>query len=189
MKTKKKVVKKTKAERRIEILKDAIKQIKLQKIIASPGEVVDLNDPLLIEDDVYKEVDAKPRLEMFFKSKKVEPCFACARGSLLLCTVHKENDFILSDFNSCGGSFEESSTTDKRLMRLFSKQQLILMENAFEVENMQDDEEDYNGINEDYLSSKLNKASIDFGLKYEDPNERLIAIFSNAIKNGGIFKP
>lgn len=186
----------TKKERRIAILKDAIKQIKLNNIVADPGTVVNLSDNI----DVYLDgdKDAKPLLIEFFKKKddKKEPCYACARGSLLLCTVHKENDFLLSSFDDCGGSFRKNSITDERLLKLFSAKQIALMENAFEVDDYISDKEgdcmddiSYYSLNSEVLGNKLAKKSILFGGKYKDPNKRLLAIFKNAVKNEGIFKP
>ncbi len=191
----KKIVKKakTKAERRIIILKDAITQIKLQNIRANPGEVIDL--PWSLMSSEFDGKDAKPILANFFKNNnKKEYCSACARGSLLLCTVHKENEFILDDFHACGGSYYKGSTTDTRLAKLFSEQQIALMEAAFEVGDYVNlDDEDYidysYAMNEEFLGIKLVTKAVDFGRKYEDPNKRLLAIFANAARNNGIFKP
>lgn len=183
----------TKKERRIAILKDAIKQIKLNNILAEPGTVVRLPDAIETNEN-----DAKPVLAEYFKKKDKDkkPCYACARGSLLLCTVHKENDFILDSFDYCEGSFRQESITDKRLLRLFSEKQLASMETAFEVdgyiEDMANDwAEDlrYYYLNKEVLKDEESNKCLLFGAKYKDPNKRLLAIFSNAVKNNGIFKP
>lgn len=197
-------MKKTKQQRRIEILKDAISQIKANKIRANAGQVVSLSYDLTnLDTSSNGNTEAKPILEKFFKDKELKnPCDACARGALLLCTVHKENDFILSDFSEVSGKFGEDNITDQRLLRLFSKTQLALMENAFECtdyitdyihddinEGFYDSWEENYSINYEILTKSQMRKSLEFGGKYEDENKRLIAIFRNAIKNGGIFKP
>jgi hypothetical protein len=200
-------MKKTKKERRIAVLKDAVKQIKLNNIIGSTGDVVKINirelDPCTPKNS---EVEAKPLLTEFFKKKGAKVCNVCARGALLVCTVHKENDFLLSDFENIVGAFDKNSSVDIRLMKLFSEKQLILMENAFEISNYLSDLEndslitiDFDEIDVDYTSYSINsneglteremEKTILFGSKYENDSDRLLAIFNNAIKNGGIFKP
>ena len=182
---------KTIEERRLDVLNDAITQIRANKIIAQPGVVVE------IPFEATDRTEAKPVLEEFFKKEQAIPCDACARGTLLLCTVHKENNFLLSDFNLIRGPFKHGSVVDNRLAELFSEEQLIMMENAFEVENCESREyfdeddypEDYYGINHEYLDEDLARECVEFGLKYSDANERLLAIFENAIANGGEFKP
>lgn len=187
----------TKKERRIAVLKDAIKQIKAQKIIADPGSVVNL--PTTIKWG--NSIDLQGSLKDVFKNKsKDQYCSCCARGALLVSTVHKENDFTLDEMNNCYGSYGSDRVTDKRLLRLFSEEQLALMENAFEYRHQQYDSEEeavemgdpldwYYGINYGIISNKKALKSLEFGKKYEDDTARLLAIFKNAVRNDGIFKP
>lgn len=173
----------TKKERRISIIKDAIKQLKLKNIEAITG-IVAMIPRIVI--GFNNNDDLKPLLERFFKKKDKKECYACARGTLLLCTIHKENDFNVGQYTHCSGSFNKDSVTDRRLLRLFSATQLALMENAFEVENRRKGEY---GLNACFLPIKLDIASVNFGVKYKNIDNRLLAIFRNALKNGGIFKP
>lgn len=191
-----------KKERRIAILKDAIKQIRLNNIIPAHEGVINHRTSKLQFDD---NKQAKLILKELFKSKNKKVCKVCARGALLVSTFHKENDFVLGEFEKCetyNSAFDENSTTDVRLLKLFSKTQLTLMENAFEVcEYLQDKKYDCivkeNGkidyctysINCSKLTFSQYTKSFKFGIRYKDPDKRLLGIFRNAVKNLGIFKP
>jgi len=203
-------MKKTKKERRIEVIKDALLQLKRESLIASPGVVCSIDELAQDTDKFDKELTDKYLLDLdlqkFLKTKlktKKHVCNVCARGALLISTIHKENTFSALDLVSVGGSYDEDSVTDQRLSKLFSGQQLALMETAFEVEDTLEDQRNYEEHGDEFgddqkvlyaLNSALFKhtlviKAVDFGMKYENPQERLIAIFKNMIKNEGIFKP
>jgi len=116
----------------------------------------------------------------FFRSKDAPACEVCVRGSLLVSLIRKDNNFTGEDLDnmSCG-YFDSWSVEDKRLLELFSPEQLSLIEYAFE-----------NFSADRYINEKdLDKVE-DFFVLYEHNNtERLIAILKNIIKNKGTFKP
>jgi hypothetical protein len=197
-KTKKKKL--TKVERRIAVVKDAIKQIKLNKYAAKAGEVV---SPLgELHTLAHEDIPAQEVLKNLLKRKDGVPiCKVCARGALLVSTIHKENDFILSDFNNCDMSYGEDGMTDKRLEKLFSGRQLALIEQAFEEGNEHfwdstigdpENEEYYKryALNSGHLSEKeIKKCTIFHDKKFNNDTDRLLGIFKNIVKNKGIFKP
>lgn len=180
MKTIKKL---TKPERRIAILKDALAQVKRGYYISTCGSVWDLDGILdKKEEKLYKGKDLQKVLTLEFL--KQNNCEVCQRGALLLSTIRKENSFKveyiedLSDVDN--GSFDPESKGDKRLLKLFSAEQIAMMESAFEGCFFN---------NEIHTNChKLSKA-IEFGELYKEARERQIAILKNAIKNNGIFKP
>lgn len=183
----------TKKERRLAILKDAVAQIKAKTYDATPGAVVEGGIQDLIEEikDLSadtKEIlgignDAKSIVLKFIKNQKgLGECEVCARGALLLSTVAKENKFEIDELAAVcadGGSYYENSDADMRLTALFPPTQLMMMETAFEgCHNLH------------HLGEELHDKCVAYhdDAPY-DPNKRLIAIFMNAIKNGGEFKP
>src|SRR5690606_319371 len=112
-------------------------------------------------------------------------------------TVHKFNAFNLEQLNESGSSFNPNKDENKKLLTLFSGTQLAMIECAFETSTWMD-EDDYIDDEDmlddclnypEYLSKKQAISSYKFGLKYDNANDRLKAIFKNAIKNGGLFKP
>lgn len=176
----------TKVQRRLAVVKDAIKQIKLNKYIPISGDVVEFLDGN-IKDDISnaEDVDAKQVIKNLLK-QDAPVCSVCARGSLLVSIVHKENNFKLSEFNSCVGSYSASGTTDTKLLTLFPEKQLALMEQAFEEGG---GDIGWNALNHVYLTDdEVDKCSV-FHDKYEDETSRLLGIFNNAVKNKGLFRP
>ncbi len=192
-------MKKTKQQRRLEVLKDALKQLRAKKIIANTGSVFNsLNYELDESCDANPDTDAQEIIKKLLKTEKKPICKVCARGALLISTIHKENNFKIDHLFSTEGSFDENYNENQRLLKLFSKEQLCLMENAFEVEDIGDinyynpswnSKGDFYGINYEHLSDKKALLSVSFGKKYKKPNDRLEAILKNAIKNNGLFKP
>lgn len=193
--TTKKLVKKrkTKVQRRLEVVKDAIKQLKLKNIKAQSGEVLDISSNKLLDAKYEQKGEVKPFLNKLLRTKqKNKVCNACARGTLLICTINKENNFTFDDLNNVyTNKFDPESTVDKRLLSLFSPKQLALIEEAFEQES---------GIsfwhtnreaifNDKYLTEEEAIKAHMFHDRYKTDDERLLAIFENILKNKGLFKP
>jgi len=174
----KKVIKKakTKAERRVEILKDVLLQLKTERFLAQKGSYVNLSYTLetLRDDDGNK--DAKTCL-----LQDKGNCKVCAKGAIFLSLVRKENKVKMFEL-------EDDDVREKRTNALFGEANMNLMEAAFErwpyeiggsyMEN--------NWINSD--ECKYHEEIEDFYDKYTISHHRLEAIVKNAIKNGGIFK-
>lgn len=182
--------KKTKVERRLAVVKDAIKQLKGKAFYAKTGSVITIHNEALRIYNNPGNAEVKPILTKLLKSKPERVCSVCARGALLLSTIHKENTFTFSklDDSDCG-SFHADSIVDKRLLHLFSAKQIALIEEAFEVGY----EEDYIGEEKVFntiLSIKEAHPAHIFHDKYQSSdNQRLLAILENIVKNKGLFKP
>jgi len=189
MKAKKKL---TKSQRRIIVIKDALAQIRSNKLIPRRGVVVDFLDRSIFDRE--RRIDAKPLIEELFKTQ-VEICNTCARGALLISTIHKENNFQLCDFE-IGGAFDPDSKTDTRLLELFSERQLAMIEEAFEYGTFEDDQDlegsiyHYNQLTDEFHFTQEELRMLhEFHEQYLSDEERLIAILKNMLKNRGIFKP
>lgn len=178
----------TKQQRRIAVLRDALKQIELKNTLAVTGRVIDPFDLLTNEEfnnEENEDKQAQDLIKVKFKGKGAK-CRCCARGALLLSTINKENTFKICELKEAdNGAFDEESPVDSRLLQLFSKRQILMMENAFETEVLFNDR----GINEALLSTKDTNKSLKFGKKHKNSSDRLKAILKNCIKNKGIFIP
>jgi hypothetical protein len=170
----------SKAEKRIVVLKDALKHIKSGFLRPTRGVVVRIGN-LLTSDQVENlennENQLKPILKKALKEKS---CEVCQRGGLLLSLVMRDNSFKVCQLESSGLSTEDNNT-NTRLQDVFSEKQLAMMETAFEKQ-----------YNDRLLGFDLYNKCVRFseGTGFEfDSEERSIAILKNAIKNGGIFKP
>lgn len=194
----------SKVERRLIVVKDAISQLKKEIYDAESGTfiniidyIVDDNSVTVVNDiqgstfitdselkkaeKVCNSISIQPLLEKFFKNKN-NSCRVCARGALLLSTIHKENKFNLTELvhtEDNGGSYDPRGKGDIKLKTLFSEKQICMMETAFEGDN----------LNEDYLEYDISNKCILFGEMFKDDNKRLLAIFNNVVKNNGLFVP
>lgn len=173
-----------KQQERVEILKDAIAQIKAEKykIESSRGYVslgIDQDDDNtflekladvveVLEGKKAKDVELKKYINKLVTREK--PCTVCAKGAMCISAIRKVNNFSLAE-----GSLDDKASGYTR--KLFGSENADKMERWFE--------HDY--ISEFAIGETLRKNA--FYKKYPDATDRLIAIFNNAIKNKGIFKP
>ena len=166
-------------EQRVAIAKDAIKQIKAEKFIAEAGTY------LAIEDELGCKTGDELQKTLNKRKNKGAVCKVCGIGAAFISTVRLFDNYKIKEAELDG--WDSSTTllvehTDMRtlLKEYFSPSQLSLIECAFEQRS-------------EYMKSdsykKDRKAATLFGNKYEDENERLLAIFENIVKNNGIFKP
>ncbi len=169
----------TKKERRIAIAKDAIAQIKAGKYESSPGVLC------YFPEEMYELSDRDPKLSgqkvLKTKLKATGPCYVCARGALFVSLVRKENKVDLRDL-------VYAKNIDEKLTNLFGRNQWTLMEAYFEGYRLS-----YQLQNTNALKFGLRKyPDLDtekFYRKYQNAEDRLIAILKNLIKNGGTFNP
>jgi len=178
---------KTKQQRKMAVLRDALAQVKAKKYKARFGSIFDPKWNGVLYNKLEESVDndqVRNILNTELK-KKDEYCEICARGCLLVSRIKLENKFKVEDYrNITGGNFDDSSVEDQYLMKLFSKRELAMMENAFETSNYRDFP-----INSEYLSDEDNDSSWKFGKKYKSANMKLIKILENAIAHKGTFTP
>ena len=179
MKTTKKLTKKE--QKRVEILKDVLKHIKAQRIVAQCQVIIKYNDIVPKEEENVQKI-------LKNMSKKKERCLVCARGALLFSSIWKNNEFY-KKFEIDGwsgdsmlgkGTAEDKTEENGYLEKFFDKNQLAMMETAFEGK-----------FNNSILNSKDWESCNDFNRKnyHLDDTERLEAIIKNAISNRGTFIP
>lgn len=177
----------TKAEKRIAIAKDIIKQIKAKMIIPESGIYIVPRKNRFLEED--KQLD-----EYFSKT----PCGACALGACFIGIVDAGDKLKVSDILTLNdystrftmSDLDMSSKWRDELRRIFSPLQLSMIESAFEKTTMKDDEDRGRSANRLIDDNRRTiRASVAFGMNYRRDKERLLEICKNIIKNGGKFIP
>ena len=199
----------TKAQKRVLIAEDVIAQIKANRLIPESGVFVEANinkevvsdcDVLqnmveshpseLAADSVEMQILNRSLRESFF-DKTVETCSVCALGGIFMsCTLFNNKtlnkDVVNHTGQGCnlGESLRDDVGISNGLDKLFTMTQLVMIENAFEC-----GEGYFYFEGECKLSDKVYNACVNFGNKYDDAKDRLVAIMKNIIKNNGTFKP
>lgn len=100
-------------------------------------------------------------------------CNVCGKGSILLCTVMRQDNLKAGEGTSIG-FFQTGERMSNGLKGLFSQDQLDLIEGHYEV-----------GGNS-HVRFVLPNSPFK---KYDGGEERMIAIMKNIIRNKGEFKP
>ncbi|KKN74685.1 hypothetical protein LCGC14_0388870 [marine sediment metagenome] len=179
---------KTKAQLRVEIAKDVLKQIKAKKITIECGAYFTYKTK---KGAQYKGRQLQEVLP------KLKECKVCALGSLFYSHIIKNNDFKISA-NGLGGTDLNGHGDRLRNSILgFSEAQLELIECAFESNDyymMCSERGTYSGK---VISSAISYRSthdLSNGSVFDkDPKKNdkpaLIHIMKNVIKNKGTFKP
>ncbi len=167
-----------KKQQRIAILKDALLRVNMGDYDARCGILIDsdgLDDAISRVEltGLTTTIEAKKFITNFLKE---DSCLVCARGALLLSTVTKYNDCTINQLKIL---VDDGGKTNTKLRKFFTTRQINMMEAAFEGYN----------FNSEVLSNKDNEACESFYDSFSEAEDRLRAIFTNAIKNGGEFKP
>ncbi len=170
----------TRAEKRVAIAQDVLKQLRTKKYVA--------------ERDLYVSVEFKGDTDNNWNARfddvksnihKVKECRVCAIGSCIVSATRLGNTLTFREMED-----ERDPKTRKLLAKAFTQKQLYLMESAFElnINSMYTLSQGYaygpNTKTEDEAVKARN-----FGYKYNDSTDRLKAIMRNVIKNNGEFKP
>jgi len=166
----------TRPQRAVAVAKDVIAQIKARRYRVSSGQYVKFGT--IVEDSLstYRGKSLRTALE------EIDPrcCFVCAAGSAFVSAVRLFNEFDIVGFVS----FDRRA--ESFLVRCIGKRNILLTELAFErgAPGLMIHEEE---------KIKFSRAIYDwaalFGKRYTKPEERLIAIMQNVIRNKGNFKP
>lgn len=167
----------TKAEKRVAIAKDVIKQLELKKLVATPGTYFSISQRVAEK--------LKPTAQLQKELKKIPKCEVCALGACFVSAVRKFNDLTVQEvelgkYNDELGLYTSSDlgrdgTTDK-LNEFFEPEQLNRIEQAFEGW----DRSVYH--NDEY-------GTVAFYAKYPNATRRMKAIMQNIIRNKGEFIP
>jgi hypothetical protein len=181
-----KVIKKplTISEKRVAVLKDAIAQIKRETYVLKESngyvqEELTYNIKTLVEAAETLEPGSSKKLQLqkYLDRllKEISTCEVCAKGALLLSSIRKFNHVTLQEVEEC----DLENMASKKMRKLFGKNNADRMENYFENDVIY-------GFSSTYEEDDKMQEFYD---KYPNDNDRAIAIFKNAIRNKGIFRP
>ena len=148
----------TKAEKRVMIAQDCIDRIKVALLEPQGQRIIRLPDWANVNKENVNNIT----------------CVVCAKGGLFASYVGRVNNFD----ESCAISNSEDNPAHKKLLEIFTLEQLAIIEYAFEGTQY---------IHSIDISDNLGGALREFYLDYGTDEERLIAICENIIKNNGDF--
>lgn len=173
----------SRSEKRVAIAKDVIEQLKIGVIGARKGVYLNLEIPYSSPISNLLQIGNK-QLNKSMINGDVK-CEVCAKGALLACHILKTNHITVSQAAKMDYEGDPDIYIRNRLAKIFSQNQLDLIEAAFETWVVADENR--------YLQSPygaptgIAKKAVEFGKNYENTTERLIAIMKNIIKNKGVF--
>lgn len=170
----------TKAQKRVMIAKDVLGQIKTNRYLAESGTWV---EPNFSRNSRVSEICDSPEtsIQDTFKDKTIESCTVCALGGLFMSCINLNNNTTLRDFDEeaddLGALIDGNRKLSNSLNRIFTREQLILIEQYFEE-----------GAGYFYRDDDCDLLD-SFVDTYPDEQDRLKAIMENIIENKGTFKP
>lgn len=175
----------TKAQKRVAIARDVLKQLDNKRIKATSGIYFKGTARL---PEISLETEVQNIIE------KTPQCNACALGSMFVCAVNAANRLKVKDLYARSlspmlVSFSYADI-DKYLSRFFSNRQLSMIESAFECSYMRDFEDVF--YDNDWAADKereLAQRCIAFGRTERSDRKRMVKIMKNIIKNNGEFVP
>lgn len=160
----------TPEEKRVIIAKDVLAQLAIGKIKATPGEYLGLTS------ETYDALEDKPNAELCDIFKGVKSCGACALGSIFVSAVIFQDQLKAREASLDDSWFMRSYLDDNGL---FSKRQLIMIENAFECSTIKPILDDY----------ETEMKCLQFNNVNMSGRKRLERIMKNIIDNNGTFVP
>lgn len=158
----------SKAEQRVEVAKDARRQVKSGVYTPQTSCFVDLR--------FYNSPKQGAAFHKALTRSNILECEVCALGALMVSSIRKKNNVQYDPFNAPN---PDSGIFSTNLKALFSKSQRILIENAFEL----------GGGYYAHSGERVSSIAVQFGKKFPDSTSRLIGILDNIIANNGTFKP
>jgi len=180
----KKFARMTKAQKRVEIAKDALKQLRANQYKAATDGYFTL------AKSAVNTLEFGVRLKLSHVIKhNPKNCHVCLRAAVLLSTFRKFKPTAMADCQAYFTRYDNSLCMDdvdtaKVEKQFFTVHQTQLMETAFEQREL------YSGPTyniDSPLTSEDVKAAEAFGKRYRSPKTRMIAILSNVVRNKGKF--
>jgi hypothetical protein len=182
----KKFKKLSQPRKRVAIARDALAQLGL-RLRPVTGKWVQF-------DEILNITGLNEQTQVQSVLNETAQCNVCAKGALFVCLVDRTNDVTLSEapittnYAGCASQIH-GRATDPYLTRLFSENQLDLIEIAFEGKSFAF----MTGLDANNTFEEKTAAEDFFRVfghnKKQNAELRLRAIFENIIANNGTFKP
>lgn len=175
MKTKAKAKRLTKAQIRVQIAKDVIRQLDANRIVADGGCYLDA-------DEFEEQIDGAADVPDGRYLAAPKDCRACAIGSVFVCALDRFNELKLHKFVDDGGG---SDAMVRYLSPWFTRAQLRLMEIGFQEYNS-----DPGAVTDRAADAAYAWHEKRLGSDGEcDYDAIMRALMKNVIRNNGTFKP
>lgn len=184
------------AKKRVAIARDVLAQI---------GSRLRVEQGTYVETEILGEAKREGKLNTELQKlfKKVDKCTVCAKGALFMCQIDRSNKLKLSEVKFSDYNSLEGVSVTNYLERMFDARQLTLIESAFEIRDMSNDEEEFNALktywSEIFETSDDIQTAIEFGQLFRndaddedsevDADSLLRAIMENIVVNKGTFRP
>jgi hypothetical protein len=186
------------AEKRVMIAQDVIAQVKAGRFKAASGSWVTpiRRNGLILQTEKFRDNDSVQKL---FLEGDIPKCECCALGAMFMsCTLYN-NKTTAKELDEVGFEFEdlvEYGGFTNGLSKFFSKDQLKLIESAFEgntgafsLEQADWEEAGWMDRLPDDKKPLPGDKSAGWMNRLPDDKKRLVAIMENIIKNKGKFVP
>ncbi len=164
----------TPAEQRVIIAKDVILRLETKNLLAAKGAFLKEGS-----FDVLNLYTSRISLKNYLNKNDRNSCVVCAKGALFCSIIGRNNKMTIGAMVNGNGGNNLYSGGHQRLLEYFSREQLDLIETAFEGKS-------YLNI----CNAKTLQGAIYFyNANLESHYNRLVAICNNIIENQGTFKP
>jgi len=171
--------KSTKPQQRVLVAQDVLAQIKAKRYLASPGTWT--IPEYVIPDENLTEGDSVQKL---FATQAIKTCNVCAIGGLFMSCTNLNNNTTVAELDEVCELGDALEYSDEKLSnglnRIFTRKQLILIENYFE---------NADGFYADAATDAMTNHIHLFNEKYPNPQARLKEIMNNIVENNGTFVP
>jgi hypothetical protein len=175
------------AEKRVEVAKDVINQIKAGRYTAEYTAETDsyvlLNDELfdlsVLRGDEGRAKQQEAKEQQVCDLLSGEDCTVCARGALFISCVRRFDNLSVGELKPDESNTIGAMEFAKYEKLFFTDKQVTLIESAFEGT--------YLSKGRTSLSDEEKAACRGFHDKYKHEDDRLIAICKSIIKNDGEF--
>ena len=166
-------------EKRLCVIQDALDSVIVEIITPDTGNYISSN--------VFTTTNfAVGYFHLDIKSNPNIKCSACELGTLLISTCRFSNQLEYGE----ASKILFASERFKPFNKLFSKEQVFLMESCFEGSGVVEIGEPLRYLNKQRKKTKKEVKIFDSYVKtYPEAKDRMIAMFINMIRNDGIFIP
>lgn len=171
----------TPSQKRVFVAKDVISLINSNLIRPKNGDWVKV---------APKYQSGEKSLQKEILNGNITKCECCALGAMFVSCAITNNKTTTEggEFEHIGDNIYDGDRLPNKLNTIFSRNQLILIERAYELgDGYFGNDYDYHNYHDD--GNVAASPAVKFGRKYKNNKARLIAIMENIIANEGKFKP